>query len=66
MKTPTIYIECFRGSYHSGKDKKSKPRYYFRIVASNGEPIAQSEAYNSAQSRNKTVALIMDAKIELT
>ncbi len=66
MNRPTVYIECFRGSYHSGKDKKSKPRYYFRIRGANQEIIAQSEAYNSAQSRNKTVALIMDAKIELT
>ncbi len=63
MKTPTIYIECF-----SSRQDEDFPRrhYFFRIRGANQEIIAQSEAYNSAQSRNKTVALIMDAKIELT
>ncbi len=65
MKTPTIYIECFRGERLS-RSRQVKPAYFFRIRGANQEIIAQSEAYNSAQSRNKTVALIMDAKIELT
>ncbi len=65
MSCPKLYIECFRGTIRYAR-KKPKPAYYFKIVAANGEQICGSEAYNSAQSRNKTVALIMDAKIELT
>lgn len=33
-------------------------RWFFRLVAANGEPVAQSEAYNSAQSRDKEIANI--------
>lgn len=33
-------------------------RHYFHIVASNGEIILQSEAYNSKVARNATVKLI--------
>lgn len=32
-----------------------KERWYFRLVGNNGEVIAQSEAYNSKQSAEKTL-----------
>lgn len=34
------------------------PRWYFRIVARNGEPIAQSEGYVNKASAEGTIALI--------
>lgn len=34
-------------------------RYFFRIKASNGETVAQSEAYNTKQARDHTVQRII-------
>jgi len=33
-------------------------RYYFRIIAANGEPVAQSEGYRNRLDRDSTIALI--------
>lgn len=33
-------------------------RWFFTIVGDNGEPLAQSEAYNSAANRNRGIYLI--------
>lgn len=33
-------------------------RFYFRIVANNHEPVAQSEAYNRKESRDHAVKII--------
>ncbi len=45
-------------------EKFETPKYYyFRIVASNGEIIAQSEGYTTSRKRNKTVKLIIETHI---
>ncbi len=66
MKTPTIYIERFWRQRLATPKRPYWKRYYFHCLAENGEIVFSSQGYKSAQSRNKTVALIMDAKIELT
>lgn len=40
--------------------RRLRKRWYFRIVADNGEIVAQSEAYTSAQAAFDTVYLLRD------
>lgn len=66
MKTPILRIQKFSGSiarFPKGRAKISRA-YYFRIVAANGEIVCASEAYTTARARNKTVALLVAAKME--
>ncbi len=44
---------------------RSPSRYYFHVVAGNGEIIAASESYTTARKRNKTAKLLADSKIEI-
>lgn len=62
MKQPILKIQKFTGKSRKPR-KEWKPAYFFRIVAANGEIIAQSEAYTTARARNKTVRLLVEAKI---
>ena len=36
--------------------QRGKKQFYFRVVARNGQIIAQSEAYTTKQSAKKTIA----------
>ena len=65
MTRPILHIECFRADGLSAYRRK-KSYYFFRIRAANGEIVAASEAYNSAQARNKTARLLASAKMEMT
>jgi len=40
------------------RDRLGRRRWYFRVLATNGETIAASEAYTSAAARNDTVRLL--------
>lgn len=42
-------------------DCSPKRLYYFRLVAANGEIVAQSEAYNSAQARDHGIEAVRRA-----
>lgn len=65
MKTPILRIQKFsRNNLHRASNLRNARTHYFRIVAENGEIIAQSEAYTTARARNKTVALLVAAKME--
>lgn len=46
----------------TGKNKQ----YYFRIVATNGKIVLQSEGYKSKQSRKKTIISLMTKGIDVT
>ncbi len=61
---PVVRIEKFRG-YVSTRRSGLQRRYYFRLLAANGEIIAQSEAYTRKASRDKTVALLARARMEV-
>lgn len=63
MSAP-LHIEKFTGTIKYPR-KKVQPAYWFRVVAANGEKIAVSEAYTSAQKRNKTAKLLAESKIEI-
>lgn len=45
------------------RDRLGRRRWYFRIRGANGEPIAASEAYNSAASRDAAVRLLTTTPI---
>ncbi len=63
MPTPTIRIVPFHRFSSLVKNGRRYKRFYFRLVASNGEIVAQSESYNTARARNKTAALLARAKM---
>lgn len=46
-------FECFRKLGLRGR------RWYFRLVAGNGEPIGQSEGYANKGDMERTIRLIM-------
>jgi uncharacterized protein YegP (UPF0339 family) len=48
-----MIIEMFRQKPWFGR-----PKWYFRLVASNGEPIAQSEGYSRRMDCRATAELI--------
>lgn len=67
MKTPTIRIQKFTGLVRQ-RATADRPAYqwkayYWRLVAANGEKLAVSEAFTRAASRNKTIALLLRAKL---
>lgn len=59
---PILRIQKFK--VDSVLHGKNRPRHYFRILAENGEIVAQSEAYTTARARNSTVSLLVGAKME--
>ncbi len=61
----TLKIQKHTAKYRPAGTPKFKSRYYFRIVARNGEIVAQSEGYNTARARNKTAKLLAESKIEI-
>ena len=66
MTPPILTIQKFsRPNLHRASNMKNPHNYFFRILAANGEIIAQSEAYTTARARNKTVALLVAGKMEV-
>lgn len=63
MKTPILRIQKFTGKRRLAR-KPWRPAYFFRIVAENGEIVAQSEAYTTSRKRNQTVKLLLATKME--
>lgn len=52
---PKLRIEIFPRKHLFGK------RWYFRVRAANGEPIAQSEAYHNRADARSTAMLLRSA-----
>lgn len=71
MPSKTITVEKFTGEAPNTVHKsgmrvfsgRTHKLYYFRLRAANGEIIAASEAYTRKSSRDKTVRLLLTAKL---
>jgi len=61
---PVIKIEKFDSGLPRHPDYKRR-RFYFRLVAANGEILSQSESYTTKAKRDKTVKLIAKARMEV-
>ncbi len=61
---PVVRIGKFQVRYR-GLSGPWKTKYYFRLLAANNEIIAQSEAYTRKASRDKTVSLLLRARMEV-
>jgi uncharacterized protein YegP (UPF0339 family) len=60
---PVIRIRKFTGTVRYPR-QKAKAAWFFRLVAANGEIIAQSEAYTRKASRDRTVRLLLRGRME--
>jgi hypothetical protein len=45
------------------RDRLGRIRHYFRLVAANGEIVAQSEGYSRRIDRDRTAGLIIDGPV---
>ncbi len=61
LRKPKAVVRIVK-KQHVGMD--DKPRYWFTLVASNSEPLVTSECYTRKSSRDKTVALLLRARME--
>lgn len=55
---PKLRIEIFPRKHLFGK------RWYFRVRAANGEPIAQSEGYHNRADARSTAMLLRNAMVD--
>lgn len=62
-----LRVEPFQSilDYGSGEDPSPSHDYRFRILAANGEVIAQSEGYTTAGARDDTIDLILRSSFVL-